>query len=1066
MNELITPIEANFDESKQSQLPLVELLINLGYTYITCEEALSQRGSDTSRFILRDIARQKLMEINSYEYNGKVHQFREADIAQVIEELEATKLEGLIHTSQEIFHTIMPTSGGKTIQVMQGGRPVSKDIRFFDFEHPKNNAWHVAVEYPASAKGDIRPDVVIFVNGIPIAVIECKRSSKDVELAIAQQLRNQLPEKCPQFFVYPQILAATNGKDFRYGTTGTPEKFYVRWREKGIAEEELAEAVQELINIPIDKQVYQIILKDLNGWTAGHDQVTDRTVTEQDKSVWAMFRPERLLDLAKNHILYDAGVKKISRYTQYFAVKKIMDRIQEWEESPDGHKKRKGGLVWHTQGSGKSLTMVLFVKLLIESPDIKNPRVIVVTDRRDLDRQIRDTFRNCGLKKKVTQAKKSEHLLKLIQDKSLDVVTTLVQKFEAASNKRADFVDEDENIFVLVDEAHRHQSGEANIQMTNTMPHACYIAFTGTPLMKKGRESYRKFGDYIDKYTIDQALEDKVVLPLIYEGRYIVREVNEKQVDKGFDRVSDGLSDEQKKKLGGYAESRVIRDNPQGIREVARDIEKHYTKHFQGTGLKAQIVAPSKYAAVLFQHEFEKSGKIDTTVVISDDDGIIEEDDSRKAEVAAYLKKVKESYNSSIQKYEQDVIASFKNNPDGIEIIIVVDKLLTGFDAPRNTVLYLVRDIKDHNLLQAIARVNRLFDNDSLEKSSGYIVDYSENAKNLKNAMQLFSNFDEQDVAGTLVDLDDKIAELQNEYARVHDFFRGIENTRDDEAYIQKLKDEVDRKSFYEAVNEFTRTFKEGMALRDFGQAFPDIDLYRCELKKFTEIKRSVALRYADDIDLKKYRRALIEILDQYVDADGIEVLTEPIDVMDAAGFNKAVEVFDSESSRAEAIAAQTKRTITEYYEKDPEFYGKFSEKVRQIIEDMHLGRLADIEALKELQSIQKQVAQREAGEISQVLESDPVAGLLYRNFSSDVFSLGLDNEEEVSKKLSEIVSDAAIVDWYRNIEIKRKITNLVDDYLYDKLKERGLTKIDNEKVRALAEKIVRLAELNHEMIT
>jgi type I restriction enzyme R subunit len=277
--------------------------------------------------------------------------------------------------------------------------------------------------------------------------------------------RNQGPEYCPKLYTYTQLLVGTNGKDLQYGTTGTPNKFYAIWKEKGTDEEVLNGKISKLIQKEIDGEIYKQVLQDLNGYTDGHKQRTDRLPTEQDRGVFSLFEPARLLDLTKNYILFDAGVKKLSRYQQYFAIHKMLKRVEEEETTEQGITRRKGGLVWHTQGSGKSLTMVMFVKALIEDPNILNPRVIIVTDRRDLDKQIKDTFKNCNLKKEVIQATSGQNLIDLIKEKNLSVVTTLVQKFESAAKKSAGFVDTDENIFVLIDEAHRSQNGVANFEM-------------------------------------------------------------------------------------------------------------------------------------------------------------------------------------------------------------------------------------------------------------------------------------------------------------------------------------------------------------------------------------------------------------------------------------------------------------------------------------------------------------------------------------------------------------------------------------------------------------------------
>ena len=326
-------------------------------------------------------------------------------------------------------------TGGKTVTEIVDGKRTSQNLKFIDFENPKNNDFRVAVEFEVSCKSNIRPDIVCFVNGIPFVVVENKKSSDAVIDALTQMNRNQGVEYCPKFFTYPQLLIGTNGKDLRYGTTGTPNKFYAKWREKEVNKKDFDKKVQDLIKIKINGDVYGQICKDLNGAAKNHKQLLKRLTTGQDRGVVSLLEPERLLHLTKNYILYDAGVKKISRYQQFFAINKMLKTVDKEKDGVKG-KKRQGGLIWHTQGSGKSLTMVMFVKALIENPKIINPRVLVVSDRVDLGKQISGTFKNCDLKKEVIIAKTGAHLLKLIKNKDANVVTTLVQKFEKVETKK------------------------------------------------------------------------------------------------------------------------------------------------------------------------------------------------------------------------------------------------------------------------------------------------------------------------------------------------------------------------------------------------------------------------------------------------------------------------------------------------------------------------------------------------------------------------------------------------------------------------------------------------------
>ncbi len=1051
----------HFDETKQSQLPFVEMLINMGYRYISTKEVMTERGGDTSKFILKNTAFKKLNEINDYEIGGDTYKFSEKDVREAINELENIQFDGLINTSKNIYSMIMPRSGGKTIKVTQNSKSISKNFRFIDFENPENNDFAVAVEFEAMGKNGIRPDIVIFVNGIPFAVIENKKSSVSVNEAINQLIRNQGAEYCPKLFLYTQLLVGANKEELKYGTTGTPNKFYAIWKEKNTDIKAIDKKVTKVIGKKINKDIYNILLQDLNGATYDHKQNLDRTITKQDRSMFLLFGKNRFLDLTKNYILYDAGMKKVMRYQQYFAIKKMLERISEEEDGKKGEK-RKGGLVWHTQGSGKSLTMVMFVKALIENPHIINPRVLIVTDRKDLDRQIKTTFQNSGLKKDIIQARSGTHLIELIKKRELKVITTLVQKFKTASEKKINFEDSDKNIFVLIDEAHRSQSGMANLEMNKIIPNACYIAFTGTPLLKN-EKSKHKFGTFIDKYTIDDALADKIILPLIYEGRYVDLKQDRKEIDRQADRVMDGLNYKQTRQLQKNTEKRIIVNNPKRINEIAYDIEKHYLKQFKDTGLKAQIVAPSKFSAMLFQKYFEMSGKIHTSLVVSDENGIISDDDEHKKEVDDYLKKIKENH-QSLLSYEKEVIESFKHNDDGVEILIVVDKLLTGFDAPRNTVLYLAKELRDHNLLQAIARVNRLYENDILPKTAGYIIDYSENAQNIKIAMQLFGNYDEEDVKGALINVNEKIEELEKNYSALHDIFKTVKD--DDEDYIQYLEEEPKRKEFYDMLNMFLKSFNECMVLQDFVHEFKHLETYRGELKKFMELRKTVSVRYADRVDFNKYKQALIKIMDDNIKAEEVELLTKQITVTDREAFDKAVEELGSDKSKAEAIAAQTQRTIAERLDTDPKFYKKFSDKINEILEKMRQKKLADIEALKQMKLIEDEVLNKKDNSIPEKINDKKGADIFYRNLEDDFIECNLPEDQyiDIIVSLYDVLKKETIIDWYSNSEVKRIISNKLDDYLYDEIVIKQGIKLSSEKIKIIINKTIKLATENNQL--
>ncbi|MBR2796042.1 type I restriction endonuclease subunit R [Candidatus Saccharibacteria bacterium] len=1037
-------IDFDFDEVNESQFPAVELLIKLGWKYLSREEVDKARNGDRRKVILTDIAKDALMRIN--DYDGK--KFDEPDIAGKVDELENTEFNGLIDTCREISDRIMPKLGGGTIKVFENGAYQDRSIRYFDFDNPENNDYHITVEYKVDGNEEnLRADIILFINGIPIAEIENKKSSVGYTKAIDQLHRYQHKEYSPKFYTFLQLLIAMDGLNAVYGTTNTPDEFFVGWREKDLGLEKTKTKIEEILSTnTIDEATLNQIKQDLNGYVKPIDS---RKFLPQDELIYGMLRKDRISDIIRNFVFYDGLHKKVARYQQYFAVKKTLKQIKTMD--PKNPNRRKGGIIWHTQGSGKSLTMVMLVRALIEDEEIKNPRVIIVTDRINLDKQIKDTFENGGLKKNIVRTVSGEDLLRRIKNKDDSVLTTIIDKFNSASNRSKSFTDTDKDIFVLVDEAHRSQSGEANLKMLQMIPNACYIAFTGTPLLKK-QKTENKFGEFIDKYTIDDALADKVIVPLIYEGRFIPLEQDENAINRKSERLLSNLTDEQREKIGKKVE-KEIRSSKAGIEEICYDIAKHYERTFQNTGLKAEIVAPNKKSALQMQKWFAIDDHIKTALVISDENGEISTDEEDKLEVKEYLDDIKYKY-SSLKSYEEFVVDDFTDNNDGIEALIVVDKLLTGFDAPRNTVLYLAKPLKDHNLLQAIARVNRVFSNKNqkIEKTAGYIVDYSSNAAAIKEAMALFGNFDPEDVHGTLIDPAEKKAELEEKYQNLLDIFRGKElNSQQD--YIELLRDEATRRDFIEQFNSLLNTFAEYSCLRDIDGNF--VDSISKDLKKFVEIKRSACLEFGDQIDLRQYERELARIANEHISAKEAEILIEPIDINNSEEFKKAISNLSSDKSRAEAIAAQTERRITEIFKAhgDVVLWQKFSDRIQAIIDALREEKLADIEALKQLSLITDEINSRKDDELPEAIQKQNGADILYRNLKDIVPS---EQYDKYILSLAKIIQNNAIIDWWKNYDQKRIIENYLDDYIYDNMQVPEST---NKKIR---EKVLELAENNY----
>ena len=1052
----------DFDEASSSQTPALLQLINLGYDYIPRNEVNNHRESK-SQYILHDIAKKALREINEDIISDK-------SIDEALYALEKTKLDdGMIKASEDVYSNLL---GGVSVPEIIDGKKTSPQLKFINWQEPEKNVYHVVAEFEIEEDQNRRPDIVLFVNGIPFAVIECKKASVPVDEAVYQMIRNQKFAQTPKFFLFPQILIATNINEIKYGTMLTPFEFYSVWKEKD-APKDYEQKVSKSVNNPVDAKTVAQIGEDL--LRSSYKQEAKQSLTAQDYGIYSLLEPNRLLDLVRNFIIYDNGIKKITRYQQYFAIKKTIAKIQTMNENG----KRRGGLIWHTQGSGKSLTMVMLVKNLIET--ITNPRVIVVTDRTDLDVQIRDTFAACNIKAGVQQATSCADLVKKIKSKTLDVITTLVHKFD----KPTDFVDDDNNLFVLIDEAHRTQGGDANAMMNKILPRSCQIAFTGTPLMKKvpkrleGKvisksQSIQKFGGLIDEYTISEAEKDGAVLPLIYQGRFVDQTVD-KIADKFYERLASKFTESERKDFAKKCiSSSVLEETSQRIEMIALDVNDHFLKNFKNTGLKGQLVAPSKYAAVMFKKALDMLGDINAEVVISDtlaDEGKDDVNSAHKKAVTEYMAEQKHKY-GSLESREKQIIQDYKKNPEGCELLIVVDKLLTGFDAPRDTVLYLAKQLKDHNLLQAIARVNRVYDGDAgkQSKTAGLIVDYSKNAKNLKNALELFSNYAPEDIENALLDTESQIALLNSIYARLHDAFKDITDVNNTNAYVEFLADkshEKEKEAFYDDVNKFIKQFSVCYSLYDFHDKMDQdkLEIYKKDLKRFVEIKKSTQLVLAEKIDFSKYKDQIMKLLDKYVTAKDVEVLSKEISLSDMHEFNQYIEDEKnglSDKSKADAILAQTKKVLSERYElQDEVFYGKFSELIRKLLEDLKTAKKEDLAALLgQAKEIQKKVADYEDNDIPEKMRFAKVYHPFYRNIKKFFKTTG-DAYTQIVEHIVGLIKSSKVVDFQNNLNVKRQIFNDMEDYLFDEVDE----KLSADTIEQITETAWNIAVQNKDML-
>lgn len=1050
-------INPDINEVEQSQLPALVLLQALGWTYLPVSDAEKARRGLHAGVLLEDVLAAQLARINTISWRGQQRAFSPKSIAEAIQRLKDVDLVGGTAKANEDTYNLLAL--GESFKEMVGDDTKSFSLQYIDWKHPANNVFHVCAEFSIIRSGSTRtrrPDIVLFVNGIPLAVIENKARDHELGEAISQMLRNQNLDEIPELFKYIQLVLGVNGHDGQYATAGTPQKFWTRWKTDTAAEAALPGIVAQKLTPEQKDRLFSDFGKFRKRFEEREGQ--PREVTGQDHLIYNLLRPERLLELARHFIVFEGADKKVARYQQYRAVKKALERLRR----PDAQGRRLGGAIGHTQGSGKSLTMVMLASCIADEPEIADPRIVLVTDRVDLDKQIADTFKRCGLETKRAQS--ADDLRKLVESGKSYVLTTVINKFAAGLNK-ADFRNDSGNVFVLVDESHRTQFGAMHPKMKKVLPNACYIGFTGTPLLKAEKNTFDKFGGSIDVYTIRQATEDGAVVPLLYEGRLVEQEVTSDQLDTWFERWSAGLTDEQKVDLKRrYSRADILPQTQQYVRVVAFDVYEHFQRNWLDGGFKAMLVAPRKETALLYQEYFEFAGGVSTEVVISapdDREGEGDPDESGIKRVKAFWKRMMEKYGDE-ERYLDEVIRKFKHEDDP-RILIVVSKLLTGFDAPKATVLYLTRQLKDHTLLQAIARVNRVHD----LKDHGYIIDYAGNLGNLDKALvqyQALEGFDAADIDGAVTNVMDEVAKLSQRHAELLALFKAVKNKKDMASLAAPLADQETREDFYERLRAFAKTLHLALSTQKFHEDTPvkRVAEYQADLRKFVKLRGEAALRYQEKVDFKKLEPQIRNLLDQYVQAKDVEQLTnEPIDILNRQQMDEALEQAGEPAAQADMIASATKRAIeVDLKESDPVLYAKFSRLIQDAIDDFRNRVIGEHEFLKRVKGIRDKYAEGRADDVPAALRSDETAQAFYRVLDKWAQSIGFADESAVVD-LSTTVKDGIMreraVDWVRKESVQNRMRTNIDE-AFIAFEDRHGVKIDFAQMDELTDQLLQIA--------
>lgn len=871
----------------------------------------------------------------------------------------------------------------------------NETIPLIDWKIPENNHFAIAEEVTIIGRATKRPDIVLYINGIAIGVLELKSSQNSINEGIRQSITNQQKEFIEDFFTTVQfILAGNDTEGLRYGTIKTPESYYLSWKE--------------------DEKIDEGYLLD--------------------KYLKKLCNKKRLLEIIYDFILFDAGVKKLPRPHQYFGVKKAQEFIG----------RKEGGIIWHTQGSGKSILMVVLAKWILENNP--NARVAIVTDRDELDRQIERVFHDVG--EQISRTSSGRDLISQLEKAKPRLLCSLVHKFGRRGEE--DFEDYLESLkknpvkivgelYVFVDEAHRTQSGKLHLLMKAILKDAIFIGFTGTPLLKKDKKtSHEVFGRYIHTYKFNEAIEDKVVLDLMYEARDIDQKLSSpERVDQWFEGKTKGLNSYQKKELMNQwgTMQRVLSSKPRMVKIIA-DIELDFVRMpilSRSTG-NAILVAGSIYEAFKYYKLLQDTrfkGKCAVVTSYNPKIGDIRTEDTGESTETdkqfVYNTCVEMLNRKDVEVFESEVKKAFIETPSQMKLLIVVDKLLTGFDAPKCSYIYLDKKMQDHGLFQAICRVNRLAND---EKQFGYIVDYKDLFKKVENAIGVYtSEIDHEgmNLEDCQIELKDRLVELKknldNAIEKIDALCEPVQPPKKDLNYIQYFcgnpenpKDleerEYIRVKLYEMTAKLVRAYSNISS--DLDEAKVDKqeqDKIKQKLEKYIYIRNIVKRASGEIIDLKSYEADMRHLLDTYIQAEDSRKISPfdevpLLDLIEKLGIHKAINEAlggidsDDEASKeavAETIENNVRKKIIRDQLLDPEFYSRMSDLLKEVIADRKAKAINYENNLKRIYELSKKVNQGNRSDSPSELKTQGSIAL-YNNLGKNL-DLAIQIHETVLKE-------------------------------------------------------------------
>lgn len=1032
--------QLQIDEYTLVEKPALDLFEKLGYNYIEGKKL----KKEPQQFFLLDILKRKIQEINPW--------LDEVGLNKAVREITVVQAASLVEANELLYYKLVNYTSFK--QDLGFGKK-SQTVKFIDFDEPEKNDFTVVNQfYIKNNDFTIIPDLVVFVNGIPLAVLECKSPNLQdpIEEAISQLFGYR--EKNEQFFYPNQILVALARYRATYASTFSPAKYFLEWKKPyPLNERELAERLEKKGSEGqkvTEEQERQERQKEQEGQDKqeGLAEQEMYLMPAQDILLYSLFSKENFLDILRSYIVFETennGVnKKLCRYNQYIASNKILERMAEG----------KGGVIWHTQGSGKSLTMTytaLKIRRIEKVPgtSLENPCILIVTDRNDLDSQISGTFKNCNFPNPVPVVS-VEQLKDELKTPTGKTLFTTIQKFSSKNGETYPELSTSENIIVFADEAHRSQYGKAGygktaakenkeddkvstslgwaLNMRTAIPKALFIGFTGTPIDKNDKSTRREFGDYIDRYLPKQSIADGATVQIKYQARLPKVHILGSELDVAFDSEFADYTDlEQetiKEKAGKY---RTIAEDEDRIRVICKDILEHYTTAVRPEGFKAQIVTPSRDAAVTYKRILDELGAPESEIIISSSPK-----DEPHAEIRKYYR-TKARQRQIIKKFRKP----FDENSN-LAFLIVCDMLLTGFDAPIEQVMYLDKPLREHNLMQAVARVNRPY---TENKTHGLIIDYCGISRRLKEALDIFN---EGDIAGYLEHLMDDVPKAEQAANKVKRFFKAVPTTYDSAEYVDRCV--LDVLSAEDTRIRFERAFKEFVALVNNIIPNPEANRFRQDIYLYGRIYNAMRTNYSIKAPsvLEAVPKARV-LIHEYLESNGIKVFHEPVSIY-SSEFNDIVNKKTSAKAKASLIQHKVRTTISNLINTNPVYYTSLREKLEKLIAEHEQEIISTTDFLTELDKIKAELdvddvakqhgMSREEFAVFQMVRAAYIQLQAGAEKASVHPSVHLTEEDDkklagVSLPLFSALNGLAVIDWRQKPEQQKIMLKTIKRELY-----------------------------------